>query len=91
LQQMAVDPANPEAQSARMALIEINQHPDKKEQVLLKFFTPQEPQMSPEEEQFVQGPGGPEIPGDSRSVSTVLSRLEQSGATEGGVQTVGRL
>lgn len=84
--------------AATLALVEINENPDQVTEILKKFFTPQEPQISPEEEAFMaaQGGGGPmgdlaAAGGPPPAVSTVLSRVEGSGATEGGVQTVGRL
>lgn len=76
--------------AARMALIEIAENPKEKFDILRKYFTPQEPQMSPQEQQMAAlgaGNGG----GPPESVATVLSRLESGGAAEGGVQTVGRL
>lgn len=78
---------------ADMALIEIAEDPKNKMETLKKFFTPEEPEMSPEEEAMAAGMmgGGPQAAGPPESVATVLSRLEQSGGTEGGVQTVGQL
>ena len=76
--------------AARMALIEIAETPKQKFDILRKYFTPEEPQMSPQEQQMAAmgaGNGSP-MP---ESVATVLSRLESSGAAEGGVQTVGQL
>lgn len=102
LQQRALPgPENPQGDPAAvLALVEIYQDPDRIDSILAKFFTPQEPQISPEEEAFMaqqaQGPGGPlgdlaQPGGMPPAVSTVLSRLEGGGQTEGGVQTVGRL
>lgn len=77
---------------AMLALVELNQKPDQLDRILTKFFTPQNPQPSPEEEAMMGGaPGapGPEVPvGGPPTVQTVLSELEASGVTGGGVQTV---
>jgi len=78
---------------ALAALVEISENPSDKAEILRKYFTPQEPQMSPEEQQMMtmQGMGGegvlPETPPD---VSTVLSQLAPQGV-KSGVQTVGRM
>ena len=60
-----------------------------------KFYTPDDPQMSPEEEELLNGPqglealaGGGGLPPD---VTTVLSRLSAGGSPEGGAQTVSRV
>ena len=79
---------------AIMALIEMLPESEFKEQ-MRKFYTPQDPQMSPEEEEFVTGqPSDPVAQlfqgGGQPNVTTVLSRLTGSGG-QGGVQTVGRL
>lgn len=87
---MLSEAANQGDPAARMALIEIGEKPKEKHDILRKFFTPEEPQMSPEEEQMAMMAGGAPQ-GSPESVATVLSRLESSGAAEGGVQTVGRL
>jgi len=92
-------PENPQGDpTATLALVEIYENPDKMSEILRKFFTPQEPQLGQEEQQFLgqqqQNPLAALLGGGGGSpppVSTVLSRLEGSGATEGGVQTVGRL
>ncbi len=76
---------------AQMALVEILEKPDKAVATLKKFFTPQAPQMTPEQEALAQGQTGPVAPpelGPGPTVQTVLSELEASGATGGGVQTV---
>ena len=102
LQQKALpSPNQPEGDpKATLALVEIYQQPDQMPEILAKYFTPDEPEMSPEEQMFLQqalagqmgGGGGGQIPGQQPpDVTTVLSRLEGSGAAEGGVQTVGRL
>lgn len=83
--------------AATLALVEIYQSPDQIQSILAKFFTPQEPQLAPEEQAYLaqaQSQGGLADlaeAGPPPSVATVLSRVEGSGATEGGVQTVGRL
>lgn len=90
LAQAALDPQNPENAMATMALVQIAENPHKKEEILRKFFTPEEPQPSQEEEALVAAAGGggaAELP-DADSVTTVLSRLQGTGV-EGGVQTVG--
>jgi len=79
--------------AAMMTLIEIHEHPDQAVAILRKFFTPAEPQPSPEEEAMMGGamPGAPpeELSlGPGPTVQTVLSELEAGGATGGGVQTV---
>lgn len=79
---------------ANMALVEVMEAPSKAKEILKKHFTPQEPQMSPEEEAFLQQtpPGAPEpqaLPPEP--VTSILSRLEQNGEIGGGVQTVGTM
>ena len=75
------------------ALVELKQRPDSADAILAKFFTPQEPQPSPEEAAMmgkapVPGGGGELELGPGPTVQTVLSELEASGVTGGGVQTV---
>jgi hypothetical protein len=85
---------NPDIAKAQMALIELYKDPDDIDNILTKYFTPQEPQLAPEEEAFL-GQGAPN-PLDAQfggggappGVSTVLSRLELGGSAEGGAQTV---
>ena len=64
-------------------------------QSLKKFFTSDEPQMSPEEEEFLNGPQGLEAlaggGGPPPDVTTVMSRIQQGGGTQGGAQTVSRV
>jgi len=83
--------------AAGVALIEIMQKPGGVSDTLAKLFTPQEPQMSPEEEAMMAqggmgGPGGP--PGESTeggpppAVQTILAQMESAG---GGVQSVGQM
>lgn len=65
-------------------------------EILKKYFTPQDPQMTPEEEEFIRRNGQPGggmeelFRNGNPAVQTVLSRLTPGGA-QGGVQTVGRL
>ena len=101
LQQKALPgPNNPEGDPrATLALVEIYQSPDRMPEILAKFFTPEDPEMSPEEQMFLQqalagaamGGGGGAPGGQPPDVTTVLSRLEGSGGAEGGAQTVARL
>ena len=51
-------------QRATMAIVEIRKNPGDVENILDKFFTPQEPQMTEEEVSFVEeaGPGGQSLP-----------------------------
>jgi hypothetical protein len=80
---------------ADAALVEIMDKPEDKAEILKKYFTPQEPEMSPEEEAFAQPPMMPGAegmpPGMPPPISTAMSRIEGGGAAEAGVQTVGRL
>jgi len=88
----AQDPQDPmKAAAAKMSLIEIMQDPDKIEDILKKYHTPEAPQQSPEEQQFLQDQAPDPFDGQSPDVATVLSRLEANGSSEAGVQTVGRL
>ena len=72
---------------AMMALTEIQERPDRTIQILKKFFTPEEPQMSPAEQQMAGGPPQGEM-GPPPSVQTVLSELGAGGSVRGGAQTV---
>lgn len=83
---------------ALMALVEINKNPDNTVTILDKYFTPNEPQMTPEEAAMQAGgmvpgappgavPGGGDI-GPPPTVQTVLAQLEAGGQAKGGVQTV---
>lgn len=88
---------NPEIAKAQMALIELYKDPDDIEAILTKYYTPNDPQLGPEEQAFL-GQGQPDPleaqfggGGGPPGVSTVLSRLELSGSAEGGVQTVTNL
>jgi hypothetical protein len=88
---------NPDIKKAQMALIELYKNPDDIEEILEKFYTPNEPEMSPEE-QAMLGQGVPDPMaaafgggGAPPNVQTVLSRLNMGGAAEGGSQTVATL
>ena len=80
--------------AAAMALTEIIDKPANTVDVLKKLFTPEAPQMSPEEQAMAQGmgPGGPEgmEMGPPPAVQTVLSQMETPGGG-GGVMSVGRM
>lgn len=78
--------------TADMALIEILEQPSGAVATLKKFFTPQEPAMSPEEAMMAQmGGGGGMPPGagpgmeTAPPIQTVLAQMEAEG---GGAQTV---
>ena len=78
---------------AQMAFVEIHATPSKIEEILAKYFTPEEPQMTPEEEamiaQQMQAQQSQfQAPAQPPSVQTALSRLEASGNASGGIQTV---
>ncbi len=75
--------------AAAMALIEIADKPDQTDNILKKFFTPEDPQLSPAEEAMMaQGQQGVELPGAQPTIQTVLSEMAAGGATRGGAQTV---
>lgn len=82
---------------ATLALVEIRRSPNRRQEILDRHFTPEAPQETPAEQQFLAEQANPmaELFGQGGAgappVSTVLSRLESGGAAEGGVQTVGRL
>ncbi len=79
---------------ADAALAEIVSKPQDTVTILLKYFTPQEPEMSPEEQMAMaqmMGQGGPQGPGGQPPpVGTVMSRL-MGGEAEGSVQQVAQL
>lgn len=85
------DPA--EANRATMALLEFLPAGELKT-ALLKFYSPSEPEVSREEEQFL-GAGQESMPGMAGGpppdITTVLSQLRSGGAARGGVQTVTRI
>jgi hypothetical protein len=81
-----------------MAMLEVYKKPGKIEKVLTKYFTPEAPEMSPEQMAMAgmggmgmpPGGGDPEAEGElgsPQSVQTVMSLMEGEG---GGVQTVAR-
>lgn len=79
---------------AIMALIEMLPD-DEQKRVFKKYFTPEEPQMSPEEAAMA-GMGQPDpmaelFSGGAPDITTVLSRLSAGGSPVGGVQTVARV
>ena len=82
--------------AAAMALIEIMDKPSTVTETLKKLFTPEEPEMSPEEQMMIAqgggmgGPGGPEgmEAGPPPAVQTVMAQMESEG---GGVMSVGRM
>lgn len=77
---------------ATMAMVQIRNAPDSMGEVLDKFFSAEGDQPSPEEEQMMAAMGGGgEMQLPPEAVSTVLSRLESGGGTDGGVQTVAQL
>lgn len=71
---------------AMMALVEIYNSPDKMGEILNQFFTPNEPEASPEQAQIL-GQGGPSQ-GPPPSVTTLLSQMSGTGEIEQGAQTV---
>ena len=83
--------------AAGLALVEIFDNPKATGETLKKLFTPEEPQMSPEEQAMMQqqqmgmggpgGPGGGEM-GPPPAVQTILAQMEAPG---GGVQSVGQM
>jgi hypothetical protein len=80
--------ANP---AAKAALAEVAKNPADKVDILVKYFAPEEPGPSPEDQQVLAQMGGGGLPpGPPDPMGTVLSRLEQGGEIGGGgVQTLG--
>ena len=78
--------------AADMALVEILDKPSGTVTTLKKIFTPQESQMSPEEQAMAQGGGGPgeASTGPPPAVKTVLAQMESEGGG-GGVMSVGQM
>lgn len=77
--------------AAIMAILEIRDGKDS-DQVIRKFFTPQEPEMSPEEQAMLgAGQAGPMVPPQPEDVTTLLTRLQSDGDVQGGLQTVQRM
>lgn len=81
--------------TAAMALVDIMESPKKITEILKTYYTPNEPEMSPEQMAMAMGmgPGGanPAEVVPPEPVSTVLSRLMTQGGADAGVQTVGRI
>lgn len=76
---------------AAMAMVDILSDPDKIDEILKTFYTPDEPEMSPEEAALAAAGGGD--PADvvpPEPVTTTLSRI-LGGQADAGVQTVGRI
>ena len=59
---------------ATMAAIEIRKNPQNITAILDKFYTPEEPEMSPEEEALA-GLGGPQVPQAEPDIASVLAQL----------------
>lgn len=76
--------------AAGQALAEIFVKPSTANETITKFFTAEEPQMSPEEEALAMGlgPGQPPQAGPPPAVQTILAQMEAEG---GGVQSVGQM
>lgn len=84
---------------ADAALVEIGNNPSDRRKILAKYFTPQDPELSQQEQMALaqQGamgalpPGAPVgVPAEQPPpVTSMLSRVETSGNAEAGVQTVG--
>ncbi|RKZ10595.1 hypothetical protein DRQ50_14350, partial [bacterium] len=83
--------------SVAAALVEIMENPKDKTKILTKWFTPQEPEMSTQEQDFAQqgmmggmggGPGTPGAPGAPPAVGTLLAQMEGGGQSMMGAQTV---
>ena len=82
---------------ADAALVEIMEKPQNMTAILIKYFTPKEPQMSPEEQMAMmqmqaqgQGGGPPGMGGQPPPVGTVMGRI-MGGQAEGGVQQVAQI
>jgi hypothetical protein len=82
---------------ADAALAEIIEKPQNATEILIKYFAPKEPDLSPEEQMAMAqmmgqgaGAGGGEMQGQPPPVGTVMSRI-MGGQAEGGVQQVARI
>ena len=67
---------------ATMAAIEIRKNPGNMSSILDKFYTPETPEMSPEEEAMVMGAGGQpgmEVPQQEPDIGSVLAGLAGGG------------
>jgi hypothetical protein len=80
------------ANDPKAFMVAIEALPEGEEKELFKkFYTPDEPQMSPEQ-MAMAGMGAPAAPaGPPPDITTVLSQLDQGGQTRGGIQTVARV
>jgi len=80
--------------AAAMALVEILDKPSTATETLKKLFTPEEPQMSPEEQAMAAGMGAPggggaEMQGQPPpAIQTILAKMEAAG---GGAMSVGQM
>ena len=84
--------------AANAAMVEIMETPKDKIKILKTYFTPQDPEMSPEQQAMMAQAGlpaagapGAEPPGPPEPVSTVMSRVETGRQAEAGIQTAGRI
>ena len=59
---------------ATMAAIEIRKNPQNMSEILDKFYTPEEPEMTPQEAALT-GAGGPQIPQAEPDIASVLAQL----------------
>lgn len=75
---------------AMLASIEIMNGADPGE-TMKKYYTPAEPQMSPEEAALMQQAAAPAVPQEPEDVQTLLTRLTTGGDVQGGVQVVGAI
>jgi hypothetical protein len=73
---------------AGAVLARIINDPDSLDEEVARFFTPDEPAMTADEQALVAAGNGQGPPGTA-PITTILSRLELGGGAEGGVQTVG--
>ena len=88
---------------AQMALIDIRANPAQMDLHLRKFYTPESPEMTPDQMGMIDQamaaaaggaggmpPGGPGAPGSPPPVSSILNQIE-AGGSEAGMQTVTRV
>ena len=88
-------PPDPKQILAEKAIIDIMTDPGRMRDILVKYYTEAGEQLSDEEQAFMdqqtqQQAPAMDLPSDG-DITTILSRLEGSGGTAGGVQTVGRM
>ena len=80
---------------AVLMLANIFKNPDNAGEEIAKLFTPDDPEVSPEEQAFLeeqQGGMQQGAPGGAPDVMTALTQLSQGGGSGGGgAQTVGRM